>query len=385
MRILYLGELTVMAKKSFAEFMNTFMHAVKAVPESQFEDFVKDYTDDEHAVPTKEEIQTGSPQAASGGGAAAMVAQYSNPAPQQGITEEYIRFNRTLEGIGKAVATQGKVLAALTAYVKSTETAPATSDESLVAKADLSLTKARKILIKAEMDDDEENDEKEESVTRAEKALSVAKTAILKAEEEGEDDEKVEKARDLYKSLVRRTKDLRTTIKAKGKDAGNQADHADPATGNQDDAAAKARETQAAETAKAIEAAVQAALEKHGIGKAAEPAAVPGDGVSKAELTAALQPHTMALREMMEVIAGQSKNIPPNLQKADMKALVKARVDKVREALDNGGLGEMDEMRATNILGHLHAAQEGKLDMNVVLGEIAKSSYSVQELFSQVA
>ena len=95
----------------------------------------------------------------------------------------------------------------------------------------------------------------------------------------------------------------------------------------------------------------------------------------------------MSLKSLFEVLAGQSKGlaVPPSLQKSDLNALVKARMDKVQEALDNEELSELDSQRALNIVSHLRAAQEGKMDMSVALGEIAKSSGAVQSLFSVAA
>lgn len=384
-------------KQTFVDFMKAFMRSAKAVPETEFENYLEDYTDDEHRVPDGEQIPFGPTQAASGEGAVRMIREYSDPAKQQAITEEYIRFNRHIDkrlgAVGKALTEQGKTLAAITTYLSkgATDEGEATGG-SLIEKAQTSLKKARKIIGKSEVDEDEDKDERAENLERAEKALSVAKAAILKAEDEDEDEEEVEKARSLLKSLTKRVKDLHAAIKAA--EGHNQAPKEDPETGNQDAAAAKS-----------LEAAVAAALEKLGVVKAetevekvqrekdeaakaeAAKAAATGDAVGKAALQAALEPINMSLKSVLEVLAGQSKGlaVPPSLQKSDLNALVKARMDKVQEALDNEELSELDSQRALNIVSHLRAAQEGKMDMSVALGEIAKSSGAVQSLFSVAA
>ncbi len=388
-------------KQTFVDFMKAFMRSAKAVPETEFENFVEDYTDDEHRVPGGEQIPFGPAQAASGEGAVRMIREYSDPAKQQAITEEYIRFNRHIDkrlgAVGKALTEQGKTLAAITTYLSkgATDEGEGTGD-TLIEKAQTSLKKARKIIGKSEVDEDEDKDERAENLERAEKALSVAKAAILKAEDEDEDEEEVEKARSLLKSLTKRVKDLHASIKAA--EGHNQAPKEDPETGNQDAAAAKALETAIAATleklgvVKAETEVEKAQREKDEVAKAeaaakAAAAATTGDAVGKAALQAALEPINMSLKSLFEVLAGQSKGlaVPPSLQKSDLNALVKARMDKVQDALDNEELSELDSQRALNIVSHLRAAQEGKMDMSVALGEIAKSSGAVQSLFSVAA
>src|SRR5579859_2672778 len=64
-----------------------------------------------HSVPTREEIRTGPPQASSGGGAERMVREYSNPAPQDALTNEALRLEELLRGFARSMSDQFSTLA----------------------------------------------------------------------------------------------------------------------------------------------------------------------------------------------------------------------------------------------------------------------------------
>jgi hypothetical protein len=358
----------------------------KADPNKTFKDFVEDYTDDEHGIPGEAELVTGKPQASSGEGAVRMTREYSDPAPQGGMTQEYIAISRmidkamrSIEGMGKSLTAHDTILASILAHIAKGE--PTAGDaESLLAKATSEMKKARKIIIKSELDEDEDEEEREENLSRAEKALNTAKSILLKAEDddEEEDEEEAEKCRATHKSLVKQVKALREAAKAK-KAASNQASHEDPETGNQADEAA----------AKSLEAAVTAVLTKLGITKSdpapaqtTPPAPASTDSVTKADLAAALQPVQATVKDVMEAILGRSVNgAAPALQKSDAQAIMKARIARVQDAIDGEELNDLDAARASTILSHLSAAQEGKYDMNIVMSEIDKASYAVSSLF----
>ncbi|MDD2878472.1 MAG: hypothetical protein PHZ23_14735 [Acidiphilium sp.] len=146
-----------------------------------------------NAAPRPEEIEFGKPQSASGNGAARMIGDYSNPAPQHGATATVEQLSRDL---GSVLVT----MRSMQAQQASLETAIA----ALVAKK-----------AKAESDNVYEDDEPDEDKEMAEKAskkarqlLKEARGLIRKAEdaeEEEEDEDDAEKA----KSLRRRAKSAR--------------------------------------------------------------------------------------------------------------------------------------------------------------------------------
>lgn len=377
-----------MSKSSFAKFMKAFMVSAKAVPEDEIDKFVEDYTDDEHKIPSKEEIKFGPTEASSGEGVVRMIGDYSNPAPQQAITEEYIRFNRMidnrLEAVGKAVEQQGKILAGVVAYMQKgisdvNEDDPDAEDEenaAMTAKAESSLKKARKFIMKAEMDDDDDddetNEEKEEEVIRAEKALKVAAKALEKAEEEDEDEDRVEKALAVYKSLRKRVKLLRKSVPNKEDDRGNQGDEMNHESGNQEDGAAKS-----------IEAQVKAALKELGITKAGDDKDDKEEKDDKDDVKKSLATLNLNLSQLFDVVAGRSQNGgAPVFQKSDAQAILKSKMQTVQDAIDNEELSELEIARAETLLSHMRAAQEGSLDSSVVAAEIAKASPNIQRLFA---
>ena len=367
-----------MAKSAFANFMKAFMVSAKAVPEDEIDKFVEDYTDDEHRIPTAEEIKLGPTESASGEGAVRMIGEYSNPAPQQAITEEYIRFNRMIDkrlgAVGKAVEQQGKILAGVVAYMQKAVSSPEDDDgqegnenAALTTKAEVNLKKARKALLKAEMDDDEDED-REEEVIRAEKALAIAAKALEKAEEEDEDEDRVEKALETFKSLRTRVKALRKALPNKEDDKGNQDDAANPESGNQEDGAAKS-----------VETLVHEALVKLGVAKA-EVEATSG---TKDDVQKSLHTINMSLNQLFDAVAGRSQTAgAPVFQKSDAQAILKSKMNSVQEAIDNESLSELETARAETLLSHMRAAQDGVLDHGIVVAEIAKAGPNIQRLFA---
>jgi hypothetical protein len=369
-----------MAKSAFAKFMKAFMVSAKAVPESEIDKFVEDYTDDEHRIPTEEEIKFGPTEASSGEGAVRMTKEYSNPAPQQAITEEYIEFNRMIDkrvaSIGKAVEQQGKILAGVVSFMQKAVSTDQddTGDEAeenaaLTTKAVVSMKKARKSILKAEMDDEDEgNEEREEEVIRAEKALAVAKKAIEKAEEDDEEEEGIEKALETFKSLTKRVKSLRKAIPNDKDDKGNQDDKIDPESGNQKDGSAKSMKDMIKET-----------LTEMGLSKAAEAAPV----ADTSDVNKSLSIINMNLAQLFDAVAGKSQAAgAPVFQKSDAQAILKSKMDSVQSAIDNEELNDTECARAETLLSHMRAAQDGVLDHGTVVAEIAKAGSNIQRLFA---
>ncbi|MHB8416392.1 MAG: hypothetical protein ACYDB1_13660, partial [Acidiferrobacteraceae bacterium] len=269
-----------------------------------FEDIIEDLwqNGEMHRNPTREEIPSGPAESASGAGGARMVEHYAHPAPQHGVVEQYRAFSRMLFSLK---ADMDAVKSVLHDLIKADETPPKEGN-ALIEKAKEYLKKARMLVVKAEMsDDDEDEEDVGDQIEKALRILKSAKMALLKANEDEEEDEKredeVEKALDTVRALKRRltkaSEDYRIRIEkaaadkeaakaakiaadaaakaasdaaekavkdaaeaaakaaaAKGEDKGNQADKTDGATGNQDDEAAKAAKAKALADAEAAKA-----------------------------------------------------------------------------------------------------------------------------------
>ncbi|MDA8191052.1 MAG: hypothetical protein M0Z68_06215 [Gammaproteobacteria bacterium] len=341
--------------------------------------FVDDHLDDaesRHQVPSKEQLKFGPTEAASGEGVVRMIGDYSNPAPQQAITEEYIEFNRAfdkrLKKIEKAVSDMAKghnqMASLVGGIVAAVEKAEAQDDEDKEMRemTEKAVRKAKVALFKAEMDeDDDDNEEVEESVISAEKAVNAAIKALVKAAEEDEDDEeKMEKARKIAKALRERLK----AIKAKRDDKGNQDDGEDPKSGNQEDAAAKS-----------MEAAVMAALTKLGITKAeGEPKDKGAEEVQKS--IDALSNKVSTVSDLLNSLMGKSVGTAPTFQKAEAKEMLKSRIDALSKAINEECLSDSDTAVAQRILSRIIQVQDGAIDASKLDEELRRAPESVLRL-----
>ncbi len=340
--------------------------------------FVDDHLDDaesRHQVPSKEQVKFGPTEAASGEGVVRMIGDYSNPAPQQAITEEYIEFNRSfdkrLKKIEKAVVDISKghnqMASLVGGIVAAVEKAEAQDDEDAEMRemTEKAVRKAKVALFKAEMDeDDDDNEAVEESVISAEKAVNTAIKALTKAAEEDEDEEKMEKARKVAKALRERLK----AIKAKKDDKGNQNDGEDPKSGNQEDAAAKS-----------MEAAVMAALTKLGITKSdGEPK---GNGAEEVQKSIdALSNKVSTVSDLLNSLMGKSVGTAPTFQKAEAKEMLKSRVDALSKAINEESLSDSDTAVAQRILSRIIQVQDGAIDASKLDEELRRAPESVLRL-----
>lgn len=340
--------------------------------------FVDDHLDDaesRHEVPSKEQVKFGPTEAASGEGVVRMIGDYSNPAPQQAITEEYIEFNRSfdkrLKKIEKAVdgITKGhnQMASLVGGIVAAVEKAEAQDDEDAEMRemTEKAVRKAKVALFKAEMDeDDDDNEAVEESVISAEKAVNTAVKALTKAAEDDEDEEKMEKARKVAKALRERLK----AIKAKKDDKGNQNDGEDPKSGNQEDAAAKS-----------MEAAVMAALTKLGITKSdGEPK---GNGAEEVQKSIdALSNKVSTVSDLLNSLMGKSVGTAPTFQKAEAKEMLKSRVDALSKAINEESLSDSDTAVAQRILSRIIQVQDGAIDASKLDEELRRAPESVLRL-----
>lgn len=340
--------------------------------------FVDDHLDDaesRHQVPSKEQVKFGPTEAASGEGVVRMIGDYSNPAPQQAITEEYIEFNRSfdkrLKKIEKAVVDISKghnqMASLVGGIVAAVEKAEAQDDEDAEMRemTEKAVRKAKVALFKAEMDeDDDDNEAVEESVISAEKAVNTAIKALTKAAEDDEDEENMEKARKVAKALRERLK----AIKAKKDDKGNQNDGEDPKSGNQEDAAAKS-----------MEAAVMAALTKLGITKSdGEPKDKGAEEVQKS--IDALSNKVSTVSDLLNSLMGKSVGTAPTFQKAEAKEMLKSRVDALSKAINEESLSDSDTAVAQRILSRIIQVQDGAIDASKLDEELRRAPESVLRL-----
>ena len=366
---------------------------------NEFDRFIPDWEQpgEINKVPTAQTIIFGPTEASSGAGAARMVEQYSDFAPQGGITALYAEFSRRMapmradmDAVKSEIAT---IKNSVFSLVKASEDAAAAvapaakakdNDEDedektrMVEKARKTMRKARVLIVKAEDaeggDSEEygEEDEISEDMEKAARLLKGVKDDLTKAEEARKDDEdedeEIEKARTMRKSLVKRLsavkkarapavvktkeeeeaeeeakKAAEAAAKAKDNDKGNQDASQNPANGNQDDAAAKSSEVSLL---------------------------------------------TKSVSELMDFLmtsaSGARINPAPVFQKAqqDKVASIELAID---EAADNMEISESEAVDAKGIVARLEMIKSGAVDRKSVLDMVAKATPKVQALFSRVA
>ncbi len=364
---------------------------------NEFDRFIPDWEQpgEINKVPTAQTIIFGPTEASSGAGAARMVEQYSDFAPQGGITALYAEFSRRMapmradmDAVKSEIAT---IKNSVFSLVKASEDAAAAvapaakakdNDEDedektrMVEKARKTMRKARVLIVKAEDaeggDSEEygEEDEISEDMEKAARLLKGVKEDLTKAEEarkdDDDEDEEIEKARTMRKALVKRlsavkkarapavvktkeeedeeeAKKAAEAAKGQGNDKGNQEAAQNPANGNQDDAAAKSSEVSLL---------------------------------------------TKSVSELMDFLmtsaSGARINPAPVFQKAqqDKVASIELAID---EAADNMEISESEAVDAKGIVARLEMIKSGAVDRKSVLDMVAKATPKVQALFSRVA
>ena len=365
---------------------------------NEFDRFIPDWEQpgEINKVPTAQTIIFGPTEASSGAGAARMVEQHSDFAPQGGITALYAEFSRRMapmradmDAVKSEIATiknsvfslvkASEDAAAAVATPAVTKADPDDEDEKtrMVEKARKTMRKARVLIVKAEdaeggdSEEDGEEDEISEDMEKATRLLKGVKEDLTKAEEARKDDEdedeEIEKARTMRKALVKRlsavkkarapavvktkeeeeaeeeAKKAAEAAKGQGNDKGNQEAAQNPANGNQDDAAAKSSEVSLL---------------------------------------------TKSVSELMDFLmtsaSGGRINPAPVFQKAqqDKVASIAMAID---EAADNREISDSEAIDAQGIVARLEMIKSGQVDRKSVLDMLAKSSPKVQALFSRVA
>lgn len=378
------------AANMFAKFAAFF----KAIPSDKMSDITDvldtwNKPDGEHTNPSREQIVTGPAQRASGDGAPKMIAEYSSPAPQEGLTAQYQEFQRMLDGWGKAFTDKlnanlnpiitrhdtalKSILGVFAEAKKAQDTPPAAPGaDTFLGKALVRITKAKLALRKAEMADEDEKEERKSQLSSASDLLKSAKRLLAKATEDMEDtdDEGCEKALSSLQALTK------AVAKAE----------------KEDDEMEKAESAKAAAAAKAIEDAAAATKKAEDEKEAAEKAKAAGaEAASKAvtqeQLQEALKGLTVlpnTVQGLIDAVMGKSVNpVAPEISKGTVVDIdFAARVDA---AIDSGTLDENTEMKALSLLQHQAAVKSGRMDAAHFAAEIAKSSAAIRELFQVAA
>jgi len=372
-----------------------------------------------HAVPTAEQIKVGPSQSASGGGAEHMVSQYSNDAPQKGLTLEAERLAAVLHqlqaqqksltllidghnGLCETVVKSNELLSTLqdqnrritlvcAGLIKKAEDEEEKEDDKKEDKeesmrerfgkaAAKALKKARKLHAKSlrirEAAKTAEGSDIEALKSQSKLFKKAAKSAFAKAWKLSEGVIETRKAVDefflMYPSMKSETpeagalgearkarKEWKAAAKAvqgHGDASGNQSDKKDGATGNQDDSAVKAQIEE-------MSTKINNALEGFGMLKT-------------------------TVGGLMEAVAGRPVTpdvAPLSLMKGDPVAVVKALDTKIEEMTDRGELDPTMEHRARDVLSKYQATRAGQMLESTFKGILEGSPLPVQEIFRQAA
>lgn len=375
----------------------------KAIPNDKMED-LKDVVDmwnqpgGEHQNPGRGEIITGPAERMSGDGAPKMIAEYSSPAPQQGLTAQYQEFQRMLDGWGKSFSDSltGKlnpilsrhdtalksILGVFEAAQKAQTATPAAPPaDSFLGKALLKISKARSEMRKADLADEDEKEERKSHITAASDMLKSAKRLLAKASEEMEDtdDEATEKAMSDLRAITKAVAKAEDEEKEKDEAAKSAAAAAQKATADAAAATQKAEEDKKKEEEEAAKSAAAAAAVAGNTAKAA---------VTQEQILKALEGLTTlptTVQGLMDAVMGKSA-VPggaPEIAKGTIETVDFAT--RVDQAIDDGTLTENGEMRALSLVQHLALAKAGRMDIKLVEAEIAKSPEEVRVLFQAAA
>lgn len=376
---------------NLSNLMAGLISVFKAVPSDKLDD-LKDVVDmwnepdGDHKNPNRAQIVTGPAQRASGDGAPKMIAEYSSPAPQEGMTAQYAEFQRMMDGWGKSFAatlhaqlnpvlarhdTALKGMLTVFEQLHKAQTPAAPGADTFLGKALQKIAKGKLALRKAEMSDDDEKEERKSYLTDAKDMLKSAKRLLAKAMEDMEDtdDEGCEKAMASTKALLKSVE--KAEKEDEEKDAAEKAKVAATQKATEDAAAATLKaETEAAEKAKAAAAAAETVK-----------------SVTPEQIEAALKGLTTlptTMQGLIDAVMGKSVNpVAPEIAKGVVVDVdFQARVD---EAIDSGRLGDNGEMKALSLLQHAAAVKAGRLDQTVFAAEVEKAPSEIRALFQAAA
>ncbi len=385
-----------------------------------------------HAVPTREQLRTGPPQASSGGGAERFVREYSNPAPQDGLMMESMRLSDELGSIRAYMRSMGDQFAALAKHQEATttiltalvgNTGPARGDITITdeltsfaaqcaGKSQKFLDAARSTLARAvtmkseigELSGDARKLRKSEIKTLRANAASLivkAQEAALAACSGGADttgeirkaistlveaDPLLKAEAEEMREKMRKKEEKACTKKALKKSLKRMVKKAAAKV------AAKAA-TAAAETVKNNQADSQDSETKNqddkSVSTKAELSAEHAEMVKKAVDGVAMLQGTVA--DLMSVLNGRTvtngATQPLTLVKSDPNngSELLDQMGRVEKAIAAGILSDEEQMRARDIAGKYTAVTAGVMAKSIWASYVKKSSRSVQELFPEAA
>jgi hypothetical protein len=263
-------------------------------------------------------------------------------------------------------------------------------DDTILGQFGKTLKMAKSAVFKAEMDDeDEDEDGEKDMVEKAEKLLVKAKKLLAKAEEEdedGEDEEKMEKARSEYSKVAK-------SLKAVKAERAEKAAAVAKAKADEAAALAKAEADKAAAIAKA-EADAKAAADL----EAAKSQADKDAEVLKAKMDETIETvkgfgdlHRADVKEIINMISNVSRHssIPPDL--TVKKGSLAENTDTapnfaamIVEASDAGRLNMSETIKAKSINSHLGLVKSGAIQIDQVKEEIRGASENIQRVFAPV-
>lgn len=391
-----------------------------------------------HKAPTKEQIKTGPAQHASGSGAEKMIAEYSNPAPQDGtvmtpmrVAEELGQMRGYMKSQGDMINSLGKsvngLTTAMTSYLASVAQPDSVGDHEVkafsaryAAKAEQALRGARKLISKAgrlaEEIDDLEGDARKTAKAQVKDLRGSAATLLCKARDFslaarfGETDPAAE-VRKSVDDVLDANPVLKADVSAFHEKEGEE-DHEKGAERKMKKMAKKAAKKAASKAAKkAAKAAAKTgdgAAAKAADGEAAKAEALAknancdedgnqkqqADGAAKAETIAQLQKAVdgigmlqMNVSQLMETVTGrpltQNATTPLTLIKGGADA--EQRIDKIAAKIDGGDYDTPVVMKASDLLSKLTAVREGKLSRDVWLSYLRAAPVEVQNIFADAA
>lgn len=392
------------AKPSVAQMFKALADMFKSIPSDKL-DGIRDVEDlfngpghsKEHSIPGREELGPFGPaEPMSGRGASKMVREYSDLAPQTGMTELYARLENYMGHMGKSVSalagTVGDVLKnqravaeMLDGFVKAeTERevaakkaeAPVFGDDTYTGNALKRLDKARKAFRKSDFADEAEIEIRRGLLEEAQTSLKSAKALLSKAEDAAEDmtGETTEKALADVRSLQDKvTKSLADIQKADDKDDEDRKE--------KEAEDAKKAETPVVEAAKA-EPEAPVVEEK----KADEPVADMQQAIKAMQDAAEGNSMMQAtIKDFIELLSKSSRGmLPPNFQVVKAgPAGADAVEGRIAAAKDVGGILTMsDGILADSLLNRQRAAEAGRYSKERFDDDLMKAPETVRKLFA---
>lgn len=350
----------------------------KAAPE-----IVRDLFEDYHRIPENKEYQTGPGEAASGGGAEHMISQYSEPAKQVALAEEYKRVANMLADFPAIKAQMAEVHSAMSALLtgfvskgRSSKQISKALEKSLINLGVLKATKAPSSEVqKAEQKIKDLRSELTFLTSLENGSLKDAISAVtsIKAEDEEEEEDKKEEKKEEEKSLNTSAEKFASYVEAVSKG---------------DEAKEKDMEEHASEEEKKAFASVKASIKKSNdshdaAGKFSETDAPKKDEKNekkeevKSEQLKQLQATVDEVAKSLASLSTGSTKVP--VLEASTKGTVR---DKVLKAISENTLPDGAVIKAKTLLQQADFVEAGKLGADIFKRNLELAPESVRVLFN---